>query len=127
MTNSDSRIWEIQGGGGCVQKIRETIRKIKFPPGTAKRIADKGSYQSLWKPTPLLTSAMYDMDKVDISIVDDRFQAMVKDKGGENIKIELLKRSSMTRYALLSKNIKRMTNLKDELEKRLANTIRTLR
>src|SRR5690606_40269850 len=35
---------------------------------------------------------MYNLDKIDISIVDDRFQAIVKEKGDENIKVELLRR-----------------------------------
>lgn len=36
-------------------------------------------------------AAMYDLDKIDISIIDDKFQAMVKDEGSENIKVELLR------------------------------------
>ena len=61
---------------------------------------------------------MYDLDRIDISIIDDRFQAMVKEKGGENIKIELLRRIINDELKVrMSKNIRRTTNLKEELEK----------
>ena len=60
---------------------------------------------------------MYDMDKIDISIIDDSFQAMVKDKGSENIKIELLRRIINDELKVrMSKNIKKTRKLKDELE-----------
>ena len=123
ITNSDPRIWEIQEDAAVVQKFRDVIRKIKFPPGKARkeneRIKDLIS-KSLESNAIVDLAAMYDMDKIDISIVDDRFQAMVKDKGGENIKIELLKRIINDELRVrMAKNIVRMTNLKDELEKTL--------
>ena len=123
MTNSDPRIWEIQEEVAVVQKFRELIRKIKFPPGKARkeneRIKDLIS-KSLQSHAIVDLAAMYDLDQIDISIIDDRFQAMVKEKGGENIKIELLKRIINDELRIrMSKNIQRMTNLKLELEKTL--------
>jgi len=123
MTNSDPRIWEIQEEVAVVQKFRDVIRKIKFPPGKARkeneRIKDLIS-KSLESHAIVDLAAMYDMDKIDISIVDDRFQAMVKDKGGENIKVELLKRIINDEIRIrMNKNIVRMTNLKEELDKTL--------
>lgn len=121
MTNSDERIWEIQEDIGVIQKIRQVIRKIKNPPGPQRqkndRIKDLIS-KSLESHDIVDLAAMYDMDRIDISIVDDAFQAMVKDKGGENIKVELLRRIINDELKVrMSKNIRRMTNLKDELEK----------
>ncbi len=65
---------------------------------------------------------MYDLDKIDISIIDDSFQAIVKEKGSENIKIELLRRIINDELKVrMAKNIKKMTSLKEELEKVLGN------
>ncbi len=36
MTNSDKRIWEIQEEVSIIQKLREVIRKIKYPPGKSR-------------------------------------------------------------------------------------------
>lgn len=124
MTNSDPRIWEIQEDVAVVQRIRETVRKIKFPPGRSRkeneRIKDLIS-KSLEANAIVDLAAMYDLDEIDISIVDDRFQAMVKDKGEENIKVELLRRIINDEIKVrMSKNIQRMTNLKAELEKTLS-------
>lgn len=123
MTSSDPRIWEIQEDVAVVQKIRETVRKIKFPPGKARqeseRIKDLIS-KSLEANSIVNLAEMYDLDEIDISIVDNRFQAMVKEKGGENIKVELLRRIINDEIRIrMTKNIKRMTNLKEELEKTL--------
>jgi type I restriction enzyme, R subunit len=64
---------------------------------------------------------MYDLDRIDISIIDDTFQAMVKEKGSENIKVELLRRIINEELKVrMAKNIKRMTNLKTELERVLS-------
>lgn len=124
MTNSDKRIWPIQEEVGVIQKIRDVIRKIKNPPGPQRkkneRIKDLIS-RSLEAHTIVDLAAMYDLDQIDISIVDDRFQAMVKEKGGENIKVELLRRIINDELKVrMNKNIKRMTNLKEELEKVLS-------
>ena len=101
------------------------IRKIKNPPGPQRqkneRIKDLIS-RSLESHAIVDLAAMYDLDRIDISIIDDSFQAMVKEKGGENIKIELLRRIINDELKVrMAKNIKRMTSLKTELEKVLSN------
>lgn len=121
MTNSDPRIWEIQEGVVVIQKIRNGIRKIKYPPGAQRkkndRIKDLIS-QSIESHKIVDLAEMYDLDRIDISIIDDSFQAMVKDKGGENIKIELLRRIINDELKVrMPKNIRRMTSLKVELDK----------
>jgi type I restriction enzyme, R subunit len=123
MTNSDKRIWEIQEEVGVIQKIRQVIRKIKTPPGPQRkkndRIKDLIS-KSLESHNIVDLAAMYDLDRIDISIVDDRFQAIVKEKGSENIKVELLRRIINDELKVrISKNIRRTTSLKKELEKLL--------
>lgn len=124
MTFSDRRIWEIQEGVSIIQRIRDVIRKIKFPPGKQRekndRIKDLIS-KSLESHEILDLATMYNLDKVDISIIDDSFQAMVKEKGGENIKIELLRRIINDELKVrMANNIKRMTTLKEELERVLS-------
>jgi len=125
MTNSDKRIWEIQEEVGIIQKIRQIIRKIKFPPGPRRekneKIKDLIS-KSLESQEIVDLAKMYDLDKIDISIVDDRFQAIVKEKGEENIKVELLRRIINDEIRVrMPKNIRRFRKLKDELEKVLSN------
>ena len=125
MTSSDKRIWEIQEDVGIIQKIRQTIRKIKFPPGPQRekneRIKDLIS-KSLESQEIVDLAKMYDLDKIDISIIDHRFQAIVKEKGEENIKIELLKRIINDELKVrMPKNIKKMKRLKEELEKVLSD------
>jgi len=124
MTNSDPRIWEIQEEVGLIQKIRDVIRKIKSPPGPQRikndRIKDLIS-KSIESQKIVDLATMYDLDRIDISIIDDRFQAMVKEKGGENIKVELLRRIINDELKVrMVKNIRRMTSLKEELEKVLS-------
>lgn len=121
MTNSDPKIWEIQEEVAIIQKFRVLIRKIKSPPGAQRekndRIKDLIS-KSLASQEIVDLAKMYNLDKIDISIIDDRFQAIVREKGGENIKIELLRRIINDELKVrMSKNIRRMTNLRDELEK----------
>ncbi len=125
MTNSDERIWPIQEEVGVIQKIRQVIRKIKYPPGAQRqkndRIKDLIS-QSIESHAIVDLAQMYDLDNIDISIVDDSFQAMVKEEGEENIKIEILRRIINDELKVrTAKNIKKMTTLKDELEKVLSN------
>ncbi len=120
MTNSDKRIWEIQEEVGIIQKIRQVIRKIKTPPGPQRkkndRIKDLIS-KSIESQKIVDLAAMYDLDKIDISIIDDRFQAIVKEKGGENIKIELLRRIINDELKVrMSKNVRKGRKLKEELE-----------
>jgi type I restriction enzyme R subunit len=124
MTSSDKRIWEIQEAVGLIQKIRDVIRKIKSPLGPQRqkndRIKDLIS-RSIESQKIVDLAEMYDLDKIDISIIDDRFQAMVKEKGGENIKVELLRRIINDELKVrMAKNIRRMTSLKEELEKVLS-------
>ena len=65
---------------------------------------------------------MYNLDKIDISIVDDRYQTHVKEKGDENIKVELLRRINNDAIRVrLPKNIHRFRKLKEEPEKVLSN------
>ena len=121
MTSSDECIWAIQEEVAIVQKFREQIRKIKYPPGAQRtkndRIKDLIS-KSLESQAIVDLAAMYNLDKIDISIVDDSFQAIVKDKGGENIKIELLRRIINDELKVrMVRNIKKGRKLKDELEK----------
>lgn len=121
MCNSDKRIWPIQEEVAIIQKMRDVIRKIKYPPGAQRkkndRIKDLIS-KSLASNKVVDLAEMYGLDKIDISIIDDAFQAMAKDKGGENIKIELLKRIINDELKVrMPKNIRRMTNLKEELHK----------
>ena len=125
MTSSDKRIWEIQDDVAIIQKIRKTIRKIKFPPGPQRekneRIKDLIS-KSLESQEIVDLAKMYDLDKIDISIIDDRFQAIVKEKGDENVKIELLRRIINDELRVrMPKNIKKARRLRDELEKVLSN------
>lgn len=125
MTSSDKRIWVIQEEVGVIQKFRDVIRKIKTPPGPQRkkndRIKDLIS-QSIESHKIVDLAAMYDLDKIDISIVDDRFQAIVQEKGEENIKIELLRRIINDELKVrMVKNIRKMTSLKEELEKVLSN------
>lgn len=124
MTNSDERIWEIQEDVGVIQRFRQVIRKIKNPPGVQRkkndRIKDLIS-KSLASHAIVDLASMYDLDTLDISILDDRFQAIVKDKGEENIKIELLRRIINDELKVrMNKNKRRNTNLKEELEKVLS-------
>jgi type I restriction enzyme R subunit len=124
ITNSDKRIWTIQEEVAIMQKIRDVIRKIKSPPGPQRikndRIKDLIS-KSIESQKIVDLAAMYDLDHIDISIIDDRFQAMVKEKGGENIKVELLRRIINDELKVrMAKNIRRMTSLKEELEKVLS-------
>lgn len=120
MVSSDKRIWDIREGVSIIQRIRDVIRKIKFPPGIQRakndRIKDLIS-KSLESHAIVDLASMYDLDNVDISIIDDSFQAMVKAKGEENIKVELLRRIINDELRVrTAKNIKRMTSLKTELE-----------
>jgi type I restriction enzyme R subunit len=120
MTNSDERIWEIHNEVAVIQKIRQVIRKIKVPPGPQRkkndRIKDLIS-QSIESQAIVDLAAMYDLDKIDISIIDDRFQGIVKEKGDENIKVELLRRIINDELKVrMSKNIRKMRSLKAELE-----------
>jgi len=124
MTNSDQRIWVIQEEVGLIQRIRDVIRKIKAPPGPQRkkneRIKDLIS-KSIESHEIVDLAAMYDLDRIDISIIDDCFQAIVKEKGSENIKVELLRRIINDELKVrMAKNIRRMTSLKDELEKVLS-------
>lgn len=124
ITNSDKRIWVIQEEVAIIQKIRDVIRKIKSPPGVQRkkndRIKDLIS-QSIESHKIVDLAEMYDLDKIDISIVDDAFQATVKDKGGENIKIELLRRIINDELKVrIVKNTNKAKKLKDELEKVLS-------
>jgi len=124
MTNSDQRIWVIQEEVGIIQRIRDVIRKIKSPPGPQRmkndRIKDLIS-KSIESHEIVDLAAMYDLDRIDISIIDDRFQAIVQEKGSENIKIELLRRIINDELKVrMTKNIRRMTSLKEELEKVLS-------
>ena len=70
MTSSDKRIWEIQDDVAIIQKIRKTIRKIKFPPGPQRekneRIKDLIS-KSLESQEIVDLAKMYDLDIIDIS------------------------------------------------------------
>ncbi|SDA71058.1 type I restriction enzyme, R subunit [Algoriphagus alkaliphilus] len=125
MTSSDERIWDIQEGVGIIQKIREAIRKIKIPPGPQREKNDKIKdliSKSLESQKIVDLAAMYDLDKIDIAIIDDRFQAMVKEKGSENIKIELLRRIINDELKVrMNKNFKRNRKLKDELDRVLSD------
>ncbi|HNP17177.1 MAG TPA: type I restriction endonuclease subunit R [Fulvivirga sp.] len=125
MTNSDKRIWAIQEDVGVIQKIRQIIRKIKNPSGKQKEKNDRIKdliNKSIESHTIVDLASMYDLDRIDISIIDDSFQAIVKEKGGENIKVELLRRIINDELKVrMPKNIKKMTSLKEELEKVLGN------
>lgn len=125
MTHSDKRIWEVQEEVGIIQKIRQIIRKIKYPPGPRRekneKIRDLIS-KSLESQEIVDLAKMYDLDRIDISIIDDRFQAIVKEKGEENIKVELLRRIINDELRVrMPKNIRRMRKLKEELEKVLGD------
>lgn len=120
MTSSDKRIWVIQEEVGVIQKIRQVIRKIKSPPGPQRekneRIKDLIS-KSLESHKIVDLAEIYDLDKIDISIIDDRFQAIVKEEGGENIKLELLKRIVNDELKVkMGRNIRKSRRLKEELE-----------
>lgn len=125
MTSSDPRVWEIQEELAIIQKIRQLIRKIKFPSRVRgeknEKIKDLIS-KSLESQEIVDLAKMYNLDKIDISIVDDKFQAIVKEKGDENIKVELLRRIINDEIRVrMPKNIRRFRKLKEELEKVLSN------
>ena len=125
MTKSSPEIWEIQEDVGVIQRIRQTVRKIKYPPGAGRQKADVIKdliSKSLEANSVVDLAKMYDLDKIDISIVDDQFQAMVKEKGSENIKVELLRRIINDELKVRSmKNIFKATTLKEELDRVLSN------
>lgn len=124
MTNSDQRIWPIQEEVAVIQAIRQVIRKIKTPPGPQRLKNDKIKdliSKSIESNGIVDLATMYNLDRIDISIIDDRFMAIAKEKGGENIKIELLRRILNDELKLrMAKNIKRMTSLKEALERVLS-------
>jgi type I restriction enzyme R subunit len=124
MTNSDQRIWPIQEEVAVIQAIRQVIRKIKTPPGPQRLKNDKIKdliSKSIESNGIVDLATMYNLDRIDISIIDDRFMAIAKEKGGENIKIELLRRILNDELKVrMSKNIKRMTSLKEALERVLS-------
>jgi len=120
ITNSDKRIWEIQEDVAVAQKIREAIRKIKFPGGRGgidrDRIRDLIS-KALKAHEVVDLAAMYDLEEIDISIIDDGFQATVQDPKNANTKVELLRRILNNEISIRSKkNIQRMRKLREELE-----------
>jgi type I restriction enzyme R subunit len=114
MTNSDKRIWEIQEEVAVIQKIRQVIRKIKSPSGAQRKANDRIKdliSKSIASQNIVDLATMYDLDRIDISIIDDRFQAIVKEKGSENIKIELLRRIINDELKVrMNKNIRKMTS-----------------
>lgn len=125
MTNSDPRIWEIHEDIAVVQKIRVNIRKIKFPPGPQRqkneRIKDLIS-KSIGSNKIVDLADMYGLEKIDISIIDDRFQAIVKEAGDENIKIEILRRIINDEIKVRgARNTKKARKLKDQLEQVLGD------
>jgi type I restriction enzyme R subunit len=125
MTSSDSRIWEIEEEVIVAQKIRQNIRKIKFPPGQQRakneRIRDLIS-QSLASSKIIDLAEMYDLENINISIIDDRFQAIVKEKGEENIKIQLLRRIINDELNISGhKNQQKTKKLKEALDKILSD------
>jgi type I restriction enzyme R subunit len=125
MTKSSPEIWEVQEEIGIIQSIRETVRKIKFPSAIGRKkteiIKDLIS-KSLEANKIVDLATMYDLDKIDISIIDDEFQAIVKEKGSENIKIQLLRRIINDELKVRAmKNIRKSTTLKEELDRVLGN------
>jgi type I restriction enzyme R subunit len=124
MTSSDPRIWDILDDVCILQKIREAVRKIKFPPGierTKVEVIRDLINRSVGANAIVDLAQMYNLDKIDISIVDDKFQAIVKEKGDENIKIELLRRILNDEIRIRQlKNRRKATTLKDELDKVLS-------
>jgi type I restriction enzyme R subunit len=125
MCNSHKRIWPIQEEVAIIQKFRQHIRKIKYPPAKKR---EKNNYvkdlisKALGSQQIVNLAEMYDLDEIDISIIDTEFQAIVKEEGEENIKIELLRRiiNDELRVKAMT-NISKMTNLKAELEKVLSS------
>jgi type I restriction enzyme R subunit len=124
IAKSDERIWEILEEVAIVQKFRKTIRKIKFPTGPKRDYKEKIKdliSKSIAANNIIDLAEMYDLEKLDISIVDDDFQAIVKSKGEENIKLELLRRIINDEIRVrMSMNMARMSSLKEELEKVLS-------
>lgn len=124
MTSSDPRIWDILDDVSILQKLREAVRKIKFPPGIERskvEVIRDLINRSVGANTIVDLAQMYNIEKIDISIVDDKFQAIVKEKGDENIKIELLRRILNDEIRIRQlKNIRKATTLKDELDKVLS-------
>lgn len=125
MTNSDPRIWEIHEDIAVIQNFRVNIRKVKFPPGPQRqkneRIKDLIS-KSIGSNKIVDLADMYGLEKIDISIIDDRFQAIVKEAGDENIKIELLRRIINDEIKVRgARNTKKARKLKDQLEQVLGD------
>jgi len=124
MTSSDPRIWDILDDVSILQKIRQAVRKIKFPPGIERskvEVIRDLINRSVGANTIVDLAQMYNLEKIDISIVDDKFQAIVKEKGDENIKIELLRRILNDEIRIRQlKNRRKATTLKDELDKVLS-------
>lgn len=120
ISKSDERIWEILEEVAIIQKFRKTIRKIKFPTGPKRDYKDKIKdliSKSIGANKIIDLAEMYDLEDMDISIIDDDFQAIVKDKGNENIKMELLRRIINDEIRVrMTKNMTKMSSLKEELE-----------
>lgn len=124
ISKSDERIWDILEEVAIVQKFRKIIRKIKFPTGPKREYKDKIKdliSKSIGASKIVDLADMYDLEDLDISIIDDDFQAIVKDKGDENIKLELLRRIINDEIRVrMNQNMARMSSLKEELEKVLS-------
>lgn len=121
MSKSDERIWPHYEEIALIQKIRETVRKIKYPPGPSRQKIDHIKdliSKSLHANAIVDLAKMYDLDEIDISIIDDQFMAIAKEKGDENIKIELLRRILNDEIRIRTlKNKQQASTLKAELEK----------
>jgi len=124
ISKSDERIWDILEEVAIIQKFRKIIRKIKFPTGKKRDYRDKIKdliSKSIGASKIVDLADMYDLEDLDISIIDDDFQAIVKDKGDENIKLELLRRIINDEIRIrMNSNKAKTSSLKKQLEKVLS-------
>ncbi|MCB9233369.1 MAG: type I restriction endonuclease subunit R [Bacteroidia bacterium] len=121
MCKSDPRIWEIDDEVAHIQAIRRAVRKVVNPPlpGRNAREAIKDLISKSIQAQDILDMRdLIGVDTLDISVLDERFLASAKEDKFPNIRIELMRRVLEDELkARLSQNLKRMKNLREELEK----------
>lgn len=123
MSNSDPRIWKVEEEIAFVQAMRRAVRKVKFPvavtKGKIEAIKDLIS-KSLEAKDAIDLTQMIGAERIDISVLDERFLASGKDQSDVNIKIEILRRIINDELRVrMPKNIKRYSNLREAVDNAL--------
>jgi type I site-specific restriction-modification system R (restriction) subunit len=121
MAKTERIIWNIMDHIAFIQSVRKSVRKIKYPTGTRKKteaaIHDLIA-QSISSNKIINVMGEMDVERMDISILDDKFLATAKQAvDGANIRIELMRRILMDELKVkMPKNIKRYGSLKEQIE-----------